>query len=164
MARSSWLPSIWNGEREMEMPVHAMKKQLDMLFDDWTRGFRIPSVFGAEGFHAPRIDVSETEAETCVTAELPGVEQKDIEVLLTGRQLTLKGEKRSKFEEHKEDKGRVHHHSECSYGSFQRVIELPYEADPAAISATFKDGVLTVTVPKPAGVKAQTKKISVKPS
>jgi HSP20 family protein len=84
--------------------------------------------------------------------------------LLTGRQLTLKGEKHSQFEEHSDEKGRVHHRSERSYGAFQRAIELTYEADPAAITATFKNGVLTVIVPKPACVKDQTKKIAVKPS
>jgi HSP20 family protein len=162
MAQSSWLPSIWNDQREGEPAVQAMKKQLDSLFEDWTRGLRMPSVFGADGFQAPRIDVSETDAETCVTAELPGVEQKDIELSLTGRRLTLKGEKRSEFEEHSDEKGRIHHRSERSYGAFQRVIELSYEADPATISATFKDGVLTVIAPKPAAIKEQTKKIAIK--
>jgi HSP20 family protein len=164
MAQSSWLPSIWNDHRESELPIHSMKKQLDTLFEDWTRGLRIPGMFGGEAFQAPRIDVSETDAEIRVTAELPGVEQKDIEVLLTGRQLTVKGEKLSQSEEQKEEKGRVRHYSERSYGAFQRMIELPYEADPAAINASFKDGVLSVTVPKPAAIKDQTKKITVKPS
>jgi HSP20 family protein len=164
MAQSSWLPSIWNDHREGEPAVLAMKKQLDTLFEDWTRGLHMPSMFGAEGFPAPRIDVSETDAETCITAELPGVEQKDIELSLTGRRLAIKGEKRSQFEEHGDEKGRMIHRSERSYGAFQRVIELSYEADPAAISATFKDGVLTVIAPKPAAIKEQTKKIVVKPS
>lgn len=162
MARSSWLPSIWGEHREGEEPFHAMRKQLDMLFDDWARGVHMPSVFSGEGIHAPRIEVSETQTDTCITAELPGVEQKDIEVLLTGRQLTVKGEKKSQLDEKKEKEGRFMHRSERFYGAFQRMIELPYEADPKSVSATFKDGVLTVTVPKPAEVKGQTKKIDVK--
>jgi HSP20 family protein len=162
MARSSWLPSIWGESREVEEPFHAMRKQFDMLFEDWARGMRLPSVFAGEGMHAPRIEMSEDATDVCITAELPGVEQKDIEVLLTGRQLTLKGEKKSQLEEAKEEKGRTIHRSERYYGAFQRMIELPYEADPRAVSATFKDGVLTITIPKPAEIKAQTRKIDVK--
>jgi HSP20 family protein len=162
MARSSWLPSIWGEHREGEEPFHAMRKQLDVLFDDWARGMHLPSVFAGEGVHAPRIEVSETPTDTCITVELPGVDQKDIEVLLNGRQLTLKGEKKSEFEDNKEENGRILHRTERSYGAFQRIIELPYDADPKTVSAAFKDGVLMVTVPKPAEIKAQTKKIEVK--
>lgn len=162
MARSSWLPSIWGETREGEEPFHAMRKQLDLLFDDWARGMRLPTVFAGEGMHAPRIEVSETPTDTCITAELPGVDEKDIEVLLTGRQLTLKGEKKSEFDEDKQEEGRTIHRSERSYGAFQRVIELPYDASPKAVSATFKDGVLTVTVPKPAEMKSQVRKIDIK--
>lgn len=162
MARSSWLPSLWGEQREGEDPFLPMRRQLDTFFDEWVRGLRLPAVPGMEGMHAPRIDMSETDKETCVTAELPGVDQKDIELSMYGRQLTLKGKKKSQFEERKEEEGRMYHRSERSYGAFQRTIELPYDADPASIAATFKDGVLTVTIPKPAEIQSRAAKIEVK--
>jgi HSP20 family protein len=139
-----------------------MRSQLDMFFNDWARGLRLPVLPSTEGVHAPRIDVSETDKETCLTAELPGVGPKDIEVLLSGRQLTLKGEKKSQFEERKEEEGRLLHRRERSYGAFQRTIELPYDADSASVEAAFKDGVLTVIVPKPKEIQGQSRKIDVK--
>jgi HSP20 family protein len=106
---------------------------------------------------APRLDVSETETEVRVEAELPGVDEKDIEVTLSNGRLLITGEKKQEKEEKKKD----YHLVERSYGSFARSIGLPFAADPEQVKASFAKGVLTVTVPKPAEVKAKEKKIAI---
>jgi HSP20 family protein len=116
------------------------------------------------GMLAPRIDVSETDKELTFTAELPGVEEKDIDVSVVGDRLTIKGEKKSQFEDKSDEQGRVVHRLERSYGAFQRTLPLPYEVDPDSISAEFKNGILTVRLPKPADAvsKATPRRIEVK--
>ena len=81
---------------------------------------------------------------------------------MSGDQLTIKAEKKSEAEEKKDEKGRIYHRVERSYGSFLRTMTLPFDADPAKVSAKFKDGVLTLTLPKPPEVQKQTKKIEIK--
>jgi HSP20 family protein len=103
------------------------------------------------------VDVKEGAKEIVVQAELPGIEEKDVEILLEESALVLKGEK--KFE--KEDKGDGYHTIERSYGSFQRVIPLTREIDLNKVQARFKNGVLTVTLPKLEQAKAKEKKISI---
>jgi HSP20 family protein len=106
----------------------------------------------------PAIDVTETGNEIQITAELPGLERKDVDILLEDDILTIRGEK--KVESKEEDKSKNYHVSERSYGAFYRVIQLPPGVDPGKIQATMSKGVLKVTIPKPAGV--QPKKIEVK--
>jgi HSP20 family protein len=109
---------------------------------------------------APRIDVSETDSEIKIEVEMPGVEEKDVEVVLSNGRLTIKGEKKQEKEEKKKD----YHLVERSYGAFARSIGLPFEADPSKVQARFDKGVLTVTVPKPPDVKAKEKKIPISKS
>ena len=104
------------------------------------------------------MDVAETDKEMKVTAELPGIEEKDIDVSFTGDALTIKGEKKQETE--KKDKDYTTR--ECSYGSFQRVIPLSCEIVADKVNATFEKGVLTVTLPKSEAAAASRKKISVK--
>jgi HSP20 family protein len=143
--------------RELD-PFRGFRTQLDSLFEDW---------FGRNtgGTLAPRINVSETGKDMTVTVELPGVEEKDIEVSLSGNQLTIKGEKKSEEEEKKKDeKGRVFHRVERSYGAFQRTMTVPFDVEPDKVSAQFKDGVLTVSLPKPESAtdEPQARRIEVK--
>ena len=161
--RDTWLPALW-GERKGEIdPFRALRTQMDELFSDFTGGFpRLTG--GGDGFLALRVDVSETPTELTVTADLPGVEQKDIDITVSGDQLTIKAEKKSEADEKKDEKGRIFHRSERSYGFFQRTMSLPFEVDPGKVAASFKDGVLSVTLPKPVEVQKQTKKIQVKSS
>ena len=93
---------------------------------------------------APRLEVVERENEYLVTAELPGLEEKDFQIEVHGNVLTMRGEKRS--ESTGEQKGR--HFSERVYGEFRRAVELPVEVSSDKASASFKNGVLTVTLPK----------------
>jgi HSP20 family protein len=162
MIGSSWMPQLWRDQREGEEPLQALRRQFDEFFDEMMQGFRAPSVASMQRPMAPRVDVSENDNEIMVSAELPGVEQKDIDVSLRGRQLMVKGEKRMEGKEGKEGKGRTYHRVERSFGPFQRIVAIPFDADPASVSATFRDGVLNVIVPKPADMKAKITKISIK--
>jgi HSP20 family protein len=141
MANKSWFPAWGDRNRDVEH-FRGFKSQIDSLFEDW---------FGRSmgGVLAPRVDVAEDEKTVTLTAELPGVNEKDIEVSLAGDQLTIKGEKRSEHEERKEAEGRTVHRTERSYGAFQRTLTVPYQVDPGQVSAQFQDGVLTITLPKP---------------
>jgi HSP20 family protein len=113
---------------------------VDRLVEDLWRG----NAPAAAASFAPRLEVVEREGEYLVTAELPGLEEKDFSIEVHGNVLTLRGEKRS--ETAGEEKGR--HFSERSYGAFRRAIELPVEVSSDKASAAFKNGVLTVTLPK----------------
>jgi HSP20 family protein len=115
-------------------------RSLDRLVEDLWRTSAVPT---APGF-APRLEVVEQESEFLVTAELPGLEEKDFQLEVHGNVLTLRGEKRS--ETSGEQKGR--HFTERVYGEFRRAIELPVEVASDKASASFKNGVLTVTLPK----------------
>jgi HSP20 family protein len=127
------------------------------MFEDFGRGWRLPMLVGRETLLALAINVSETDDAIEVTAELPGIDEKDVDVEVANNVLTIKGEKKSE----KEEKEKDFHLVERSYGSFQRTVPLPYEIDPDKIAAKFTQGVLTVTMPKPPQAKEKVKKIKV---
>jgi HSP20 family protein len=143
-------------ERETD-PFGALFQQVEDMFEDFTRSYGLPAAPATAGVLAPRIDVSESDSEIEIKADLPGVEEKDVEVTLSGDVLTIKGEKKQEREEKKKD----YHLVERSYGSFQRTLRVPFEVDPAKVKASFDKGVLTVSLPKPPQVKEQVKKIAV---
>lgn len=136
--------------------LSAMRKEIDHFFDDL--GGRSSASGGASQSAAPRISVSETEASVEIDAELPGVEEKDVEVALNEDVLTIKGEKRLEREEQHAD----YYRQERSFGRFARSIVLPFEPDPKTVKALFARGVLKITLPKSAAVKQQTIRIPVK--
>jgi HSP20 family protein len=125
-----------------------MNRFCDDFFGEHRRGL-------AEGAWLPAVDVSETESQLTVRAELPGMSQDDIEINLQENVLTLKGEKKQETKEEKENFHRV----ERSYGSFSRSFTLPSGVKAADINATFKDGVLEITLPKVE--EAKPKKIAI---
>lgn len=147
--------------RAFTNPFNAFRQEMDKLMESFFGGFdlrpfgRKPEVF------TPRIDVVDTDKEIRVSAELPGLDEKDIDVSLTKESLTIKGEKKEEKEE-KEEKGKDYYRSERSYGSFTRTIPLPLEVDAEKVSASFKKGVLTVTLPKTKQALSETKKVAVK--
>ncbi|MBL7212296.1 MAG: Hsp20/alpha crystallin family protein [Desulfobacteraceae bacterium] len=104
----------------------------------------------------PAFDISETENEYVVTAELPGIDAKDIDVTLSDGVLTVKGEKKQE----KEDNGESYHRVERSYGSFQRSFRIPEKVETETVDAAYKDGVLKLTLKKAEETKP--KKIEVK--
>lgn len=107
---------------------------------------------------APTIDVAESDKEVVVTAELPGLNDKDFEVTLAGDLLTIKGEKKSEHEEKNGDAT----YMERRFGSFARTLRLPFEIGNEKIDAKYDKGVLTVRVPKPAEVQKRVRRIEVK--
>ncbi len=141
-------------------PFETLQREVDRVFDEFTRGFpsfTLPAM-GLAGVPdlTPRMDVTETDKEFEVTAELPGLEEKDVEVNVADGILTIRGEKKAE----KEEKDKNYHLVERSYGSFARTLELPEGVDADAIKASIANGVLKVSVPKPAS--AQVKTIEVK--
>ena len=135
----------------------ALQKRLDTMFDDFWRGGEWPALQSGEVALAPKVDVVENDKAYVVTAELPGLEEKDIELTIDGDRLSLKGEKKSEIDRKDGD----WHVSERSYGSFARSFMLPPNAEGAKAQAKFDKGVLSVTVPKKAESVAQVKKIEV---
>jgi HSP20 family protein len=131
--------------RELD-PLVQFSREIDRMFDgmlgDWTRPMNL--LDRRLGSWMPQIDMRETAKEIRVTAELRGMEEKDIQVSLFDGALTVKGEK---SEEHEEEKGDVHR-SERQYGMFERTIPLPSEVDVDKVKASFKKGVLKITLPK----------------
>ena len=152
MAITDLIPWKKNDESALAMrrretdPFAQFSREIDRMFDgmlgDWTRPMNL--LDRSLGSWMPQIDVRETAKEIRVAAELPGLEEKDIQVSLLDGALTIKGEK---SEEHEEEKGDVHR-SERQYGMFERTIPLPSEVDFEKVNATFKKGVLKVTLPK----------------
>jgi HSP20 family protein len=132
-------------------PFRAMQRDIDTLFSDyakdWTKGMRMPA-----------INVGESDGEIDITAELPGVDQKDIKLSIEGNRLILSGEKR---EENKSDE-KNWHVVERSYGSFHRAIALPFAPASDAVEAHFDNGVLHLRVKKPSTAEAQQQKIEIK--
>lgn len=124
---------------------------LDEMFSDW------PRESGASaGLSIPSVDITETDGEYCVRAELPGVDKDEVTVELDQGVLCIRGEKKSRRDE-KLERGR---RLECSYGAFSRSFALPQDADPDRISAQFKDGVLDVKIGK--APESKPKQIAVK--
>ena len=156
MTKRSWLPSSWIGTRGENDPFGMLRKQIDTLFED----FDVGNDLMTSGF-AVRTNVSETDDSVRITAELPGVELDDVDLSVTGNRLTVKGEKKDEKDETGEEDGRQFHRVERRSGSFSRTISLPFDIDPDKISANAKEGVLTVTIPKPADVIEQTRKIEI---
>lgn len=151
--------------REVESPVLELHRRMNELFEDFFEGFgegfRWPMLSGVDRPlpWLPSTDVSETDGEIRVSADLPGLDEKDIQVTLENDVLTIRGEKKQEHEE-KEREYRV---SERSYGVFHRIIPLPAGVDPNKVKATFKKGVLTVTVHKTPELKSHGKTIDVLP-
>lgn len=138
--------------RSSSNPFSALQQEIDRLFEGFSRGF--PDFSGRELI--PNMDVSETDKEIEITAELPGLEEKDIQLNVSDNVLTIRGEKKNEREESEKD----YHLVERSYGSFTRAVQLPEGVNIDNIKAVMSKGVLKVTVPKPA--PTQSKKIDVK--
>jgi len=150
-------------------PFENLRQEIDRLFDDFGMGFRWPfgrSLFAAEPLFRreptwtsmPAVDVVESEKGYEITADLPGMDEKNIEVKVADGVLTMKGER----QEEKEEKKKDYYLQERSFGSFQRSFELPEGVDADKIEASFKKGVLTVKLPKKPEAQKPAKKIEVK--
>ena len=162
MALIRWEPKA----KELE-PLHNLRDEVDRLFEDFIRGWPRPwggwlSPFrggevAAPGY-APNVDMKETETDVLVTAEVPGFNKENLEVVITENSVTLKGERK---EEKKEKKGDTYHYREVVQGSFERVLALPAAVVADKAKAELKDGVLTLTLPKTEPSKRKTLKVKI---
>ena len=145
----------------------SFRDELDNLFDRFSGGFETYSLKplsdlenfwtkSFQGFAPLAVDVGETDKAYVITAELPGVDEKNIEVSVQDGVLVIKGQKL----EEKEEKGKQRYMAERRYGAFQRMFDLPKGIDESKLDARFYNGVLTVSVPKP--VATQARKVDVK--
>lgn len=149
------LPRLWTTSPELTSdPFRAMRREMENAL----RAFDQNSSAADIGAGAPAISVAETTDAFEVTAELPGVDEKDIKVSLDENQLVISGEK--KAESTKEEKD--WHVEERSYGSFYRSMSLPFEPEDGAVDAHFDKGVLHLTIKKPAKAIKTTKTIDIK--
>jgi len=147
--------------REEEHPFVSLQRNINDVFDSFFSDFgRFPFYDMEEwqGSFAPSIDVRENDSEIEITAELPGMDENDIDVSLTKDALVLKGEKKDE----KEEKDKGYWHMERRYGSFQRMIPMPEGIDDEKAEASFKKGVLKIRVPKTAEAASAGKKIDIK--
>lgn len=148
--------------RETDWPLYSLQHAVNHIFHDFFRNgetFLQPGIFTeSELRFTPKVNLSETEKEYLVSAELPGMTQNDIDISISKDMLTIKGEKK----EEKEENIKGHYRRECSYGSFYRTIALPTEIETEKAAATYKNGVLAITLPKSTAAKSESKKLTVK--
>ena len=178
MAETATKLSVKKEEKEAERPsalqarrpFESLRREVDRLFDDFDRGSWLSpfrrTAFEVEPFwrrelswtSAPAVDIAETDKAYEITADLPGLDEKDVEVKLANGDLTIKGEK----QEEKEQKEKGYYLHERRFGSFERRFRVPEGVDADKIEATFKKGVLTVTLPKTPEAQKAERKITVK--
>ncbi|MBI4081533.1 MAG: Hsp20/alpha crystallin family protein [Candidatus Lambdaproteobacteria bacterium] len=163
MASKDSKPAESTDPRGSEPPMVQFQKRMGELFDEFFRGrdFSAWPVWGREpmalGSFSPRMDVSEDDKAVTVTLELPGLEEKELEVALTDDALTIKGEKK----EEREQTGKDFIRRERSYGSFTRVVTLDAAIEHAEVKAAFKNGVLTVRLPMSRAAQKSVRRIPI---
>lgn len=155
------------GDDRPYAPLTQLHQEIDRLMSHTLRGFGIPMA-GFEGSLAslsdkgailkPSVDIEASDKEYAISVEVPGVEEDDIQLELAHNMLTIKGEKSRKSEKKTKDVFRI----ERSYGAFQRILSLPNDADSDNIDASFKNGVLTIRLPRKAASRPEGKIIEVK--
>src|SRR3981189_37163 len=150
--KSGQVPMFYQDEQPS--PFLPVPREMNRLVDETIRSFDMPSMFGRTASW-PSVEISETDKEYRVSADLPGLEEKGVDVLFSDGVLTIRGEKKSEVE----DKER--HFSERFYGSFERQIPLGDVIEEDKVEASFKNGVLTVTLPKTAKAQAKVKRIAI---
>lgn len=141
-----------------EWPFLSLRREMDRVFDSFFRDYDLPLAKNWEGEFSPATDVVENGKEIKITAELPGLQEKDIEVSVSEDSITIKGEKK----EEKEEKGEDRYLIERSYGSFYRNIALPSTVNIEKVEAKFKSGILEIHLPKKEEAKKKEKKVEIK--
>lgn len=149
-------------EKQMHSPLQQLHSEMDRIFDQTFKGFGLaPFGFGkasAAELFKPTLDLSASEKQYTVSVEVPGVDEKDIQLEIADDTLVIKGEKKQETE----SKDNSFYRIERSYGSFRRMLSLPEDADRENVSAAFKKGVLTVTIPRKPSQKAEVKRVEIK--
>lgn len=140
-------------------PVNNLRQEMDQLFYNFFNrsGLSALNTSLTDSLLRPTLDIGASDKEYTITIEVPGVDQKDVKIEVADNVLTVRGEKKQE----KEGKEKNYYRIERSYGSFQRVLSLPEDADQDKIKASFKNGVLTVTMPRVALPDSQIKRIEI---
>lgn len=163
MAIKDHLPTFGNkrnlpvGRDEWPGPFNNWRREMNRIFDNFFNDFRLEPFEERTGW-SPRVNVKESEKEVQISAELPGLDEKDIDLGISDDRIILRGEKKLEKEERADNFYRM----ECSYGSFHREIPLPSAVEIDQVTANFKKGVLTVHLPKKADAQKNIKKITIK--
>lgn len=146
-------------------PVAHMRHEMDRLFDNFFSGSGATpfssdlfTPLAASNLLKPKVDVGATGREYSITVEVPGVRQEDVKIEIANNTMTISGEKKQEQEE----KDKNYYRVERFYGSFQRVLSLPEDADQEQVQATFKNGVLTVRMPRKTLPQSDVKRIEIK--
>ncbi|MGV7229641.1 MAG: Hsp20/alpha crystallin family protein [Nitrospirales bacterium] len=155
-------PQISGRNSGSSHPLMRLHNEIDQIFDQFYHGFplfplRWPQERSKGGVVFPQLNIVENKNAYTITVDVPGVEEKDIELTVQEGTLTIRGEKQTE----KEDQDNQYHRVERSYGSFQRVLSLPADAEEDKIEAKFKNGVLTITVTKNTKMTSSGRKIAI---
>ncbi len=157
MTEKPSLPSLWRTQNWPGM-FGSLHDEIDKVFHDFTQSVGLtPSRGNGNMLMSPVINVAETDKTLEITAELPGVDQDDVDVTVIDNRLTIQAEKKAE----EEDKSKDYRVIERSYGKYARSMSLPFDVDPGKIDAQFKNGILTVTLPKPPEITAKTHKVKI---
>lgn len=146
-------------------PMLQLHRDIDRLFDHFFRGFNLPlslggepfASFGESGLMRPKSDLSAAEKEYLLTVEIPGVNETDVSIDISGSTLTIRGEKKRENEEG----GRSYYRIERNYGVFERVLSLPDDVDRDGVKAHFRQGVLTVVMPRNSLPKSEARQVEI---
>ena len=149
------LPSLRSRQQASVDPFTALRRELDSFFADYNRGLPNLTEVGAQ---IPALNIAETNDAIEISTELPGVDEKDINVSLDGNRLVISGEKKQESDRNEKE----WHVVERSYGAFHRAIALPFEPSDASVTANFDKGVLHLKVKKPVEVEKAKKTIEIK--
>ncbi len=151
---NKWLPTLFNRDRSSEIgdPFGALQAEINRLFDDVGQ-WPMPRLM----FGVPRLDMSESDKELDIQVELPGMNEKDVDLLIEDDRLTVRG----KSDVERDDKQRDYHIKERISGAFERRLTLPFRPDPAKVKAKYAKGVLTINIEKSAQTKATGTKVPI---
>jgi HSP20 family protein len=150
----SMSPARSGGEED---PFAMMRREMDRMLESFSRDWTMPAV--AAGFSSPKVDVAESAKGLEISAELPGIDQKDIQLDLADGVLTIKAEHQEEKEE--KDEKKHYHLIERSRGSYLRRFAIPFEPDADKVNASFDKGVLKVMVPRSKAAEKNVKKIKI---
>ncbi len=139
-------------------PVSPLYNDINELFGRFLQGYgTLPNALSGRGMLRPTVDINATDNEYTISVEVPGIEQDDIKLEINDSTLIVHGEKRQE----KEDKKKNYYRMERSYGAFQRLLTLPDDADRDKVNAHFKNGVLTVSIPRKSLPNSNVKQIRI---
>jgi HSP20 family protein len=157
--RSQNLPMARHEMRGAGGPFDLLQERIDRMFDEFGLGMPMLRSMGDGTELMPLLDMRDEGDKTIVTAELPGMDEKDIDIALDGDMLTISGEKKSEVETRDHNGG---YRSERSFGRFSRTVRLPFSADADKVDARYDKGVLKLSIQRPAEARTQMHRIEIR--